>query len=68
MLKGYIRRSLMSRLKVLAATEAGKFVHRFVSEVTFLIKCPLKYKQIMWKEVVVNLFRNLKNVFTFRTG
>jgi len=55
----------MSRLKVLAATETGKFVHRFVSEITFLIKCPLKYKQVMWKGIVVNLFRNLKNVFTF---
>jgi len=58
----------MSRLKVLTATETGKSVHRFVSEVTFLIKCPLKYKQVMWKGIVVNLFRNLKNVFTFRTG
>jgi len=58
----------MNQLTKILTTETGKFIYRFISEVTFLVKCPLKYKQVMWKEVVTNLFRNLKNVFTFRTG
>ena len=54
--------------KILTTTESGKFMYRFISEVFFLIKCPLKYKQVMWKEVVTNLLKNLKNIFIFRTS